>query len=115
MIPGASEFADLMAAGSRDDLHLRDGGPGGVGSILSVPPASLGSDGVLNPGESFTVDYEIGLERRRRFTFFVDAYGVVNGINSNAPTSESGGAGFLIDVSNTDLGVRELFLPMLGR
>ncbi len=52
-----------------------DGGPGGVGSILSVPPEALG-DGTLQPGETFTLSYEIGLVRRERFNFFVDVYGI---------------------------------------
>ncbi len=52
-----------------------DGGSGGVGSILSVPPEALG-DGILQPGETFSLAYEIGLVRRERFDFFVDVYGI---------------------------------------
>ncbi len=36
-----------------------DGGPGGVGSTVSVPAIDLGPDGVLSPGESFVIDFEM--------------------------------------------------------
>ena len=103
-----------MAVLSGGNLLLNaDGGPGGVGAILSVPPASLGSDGVLDPGESFDVDFEIGLQLRRGFTFFVNAFGTPMGNNFNPPTFSS--AGYRVEVSNADLGVAEMFLPMLSR
>lgn len=69
-----------------------DGGPGGVGSTLTIPNADLGSDGKLTPGESFQVSFEIGLAERKQFDFFVDLYGVnaTGGVNpstgSPAPT-----------------------------
>ncbi len=52
-----------------------DGGAGGAGSILTVTSADLGGDGVLNPAESFTQDFDIGLASFSPFQFFVDAYG----------------------------------------
>ncbi len=54
-----------------------DGTPKAVGSVVSVPASALGSDGVLTPGETFTVQFQIGLTRRFPFWFYVDAYGVV--------------------------------------
>jgi hypothetical protein len=53
-----------------------DGGPGGEGATVSVPPESLGDNGILEPGEPFTVDFEIGLAALQPFSFYVDAYGV---------------------------------------
>ncbi len=53
-----------------------DDGAGGADSILTVTSADLGGDGVLNPAESFTVDFKIGLASLNPFQFFVDVYGV---------------------------------------
>jgi hypothetical protein len=92
-----------------------DGGPGGEGATLSVPDYALGEDGVLEPGESFTVDFQIGLQRRRRFSFIVDAYGKSFGDSLFAPVSTIGVGSYEFEVSNADLGATELFLPMLGR
>jgi hypothetical protein len=55
-----------------------DGGPGGVGSTLTVPLVGGFSDGKLAPGESVDVAFQIGLATRNRFTFLVDALGVVD-------------------------------------
>ena len=55
-----------------------DGGPGGVGSTLTVPLVGGFNDGKLVPGESVDVVFQIGLATRNRFTFLVDAFGVVD-------------------------------------
>ncbi len=57
-----------------------DGGvPGGVGSTLTVPiPAICDySDGTLSAGESFDVDFEIGLVTGGPFDVLVDLHAVV--------------------------------------
>jgi hypothetical protein len=51
-------------------------GEGHVGGFVVVPDEALG-DGTLTPGESFVVEFEIGLKRRRPFDFFVDAFAIV--------------------------------------
>ena len=50
-----------------------DGGSGGV--VATLTP-DVGEDGVLSPGESFTADFEIGLQKKEKFTFLVDLFGV---------------------------------------
>jgi hypothetical protein len=50
-----------------------DFGAGGVGATLTP---NVGPDGALSPGEFMTVNFVIGLQERRRFTFFVDLLGV---------------------------------------
>jgi hypothetical protein len=50
-----------------------DGGPGGVGAILTP---DVGADGVLSPGESFTTKFDIGLQKKVPFTFLVDLFGL---------------------------------------
>lgn len=55
-----------------------DGGPGGVGSTLTAPLVGGFIDGKLAPGESVDVAFQIGLATRNRFTFLVDALGVVD-------------------------------------
>ncbi len=50
-----------------------DGGPGGVGATLTP---DVGADRVLTPGETFTTEFDIGLQAWAAFTFFVDLWGV---------------------------------------
>jgi hypothetical protein len=70
-------FFEVVILTGGNVLCNADGGPGGVGSTLSVPPVNLGEDRVLSPGESFTVEFEIGLASSASFDFFVDVYGAV--------------------------------------
>ena len=53
-----------------------DNGPGGRGSIVTVPDEVLGN-GVLDPGESFRQEFEIGVFSTQPFSFFVNVLGVV--------------------------------------
>lgn len=74
-------YFEVTALTGGNVLFNRDGAPSSVpaaaGAKRSVPNAGLpGGDGELDPGESFTVVFEIGLAVRARFTFFVDAWGV---------------------------------------
>jgi uncharacterized delta-60 repeat protein len=58
-------------------LQNADGGPGGVGARLTVPPQDGFSDGVLSPNEFVDVPFLICITQRRLFTFVVDVFGVV--------------------------------------
>jgi parallel beta-helix repeat protein len=49
-----------------------DGGPGGVGAKLTP---NVGTDHLLSPGESFSVEFVIGLQAKKPFTFFVNLLG----------------------------------------
>ena len=98
---------------SRNNLLLNaDGGPGGVGSIISVTsPASVA------PGESFTIDFRIGLATRRSFSFFVDAFGLTA---STASTSTVRGQGqgfkFMVEADEfEEVQQIPLYLPMIAR
>jgi Beta-propeller repeat len=51
-------------------------GNGGVGSLQAI---DAGSDDLLRPNESATVQFRIGLANRNRFSFFVDVSGTVSG------------------------------------
>jgi hypothetical protein len=97
-----------------------DGGPGGVGSRLSVPAAALGSDGVLSPNEQFTVSFDIGLQNRKSFTFLVDAYGIAGeaaGLNqiTEAPVAiELGSFGYTATEADLEIENRyQVFLPFV--
>jgi len=59
-------------------LQNADGGPGGVGSRLTVPNTGGFSDGKLDPGESVDVPFIICLKQFDPFDFFVDVFGVVS-------------------------------------
>ncbi len=63
----------VVAELSEGNLLLNaDGGPAGAGARLT---AQVGADKILSPGESFTSEFVIGLQSRRRFRFFVDVWG----------------------------------------
>ena len=72
------ETVTLEGPGCACDVLNAEDEPGGVGSRVTVPATALGDDGILNPGESFEVVFEIGLQKRKRFTFFVDVFGLPN-------------------------------------
>jgi hypothetical protein len=66
----------VVAELSEGNLLLNaDGGPGGVGAKLT---AEVGADKLLEPGESFTAEFLVGLQSRSRFRFFVDLWGQPN-------------------------------------
>ena len=65
MVARISEHARLL------NVHL---GNGGQGSKV-FDPADLGDDGMLSPGESFVVLFEIALDEARPFEFFINFMG----------------------------------------
>ena len=71
-------FDVAVLTGEGNVLCNADGGPGGVGSTLTVPIplASDYSDGLLGPGESFDVEFVIGLVVHEPFDFFVNTLGI---------------------------------------
>ncbi len=102
---------------TRNNLLLNaDGGPAGVGAILSVAPEALGSDGILSPHESFTVKFKIGLQTWRPFRFAVDATGVL--LNSVTAALDETAPGFEMDITEDDFVEEDentIFLPLLQR
>jgi len=80
-ISNDSELYDLSAKvktlTNNNLLQNADGGPGGVGAVLTVPEMGGFSDGELGPGEFVDVPFVICLKNRNRFTFTVDVLGVV--------------------------------------
>ena len=77
------EVAQLDGPGCPCLVLNADGGPGGVGATISVPPANLGPDETLTPGESFTQVFDIGLNTPAQFTFFVNVLGEVAAVGAN--------------------------------
>ncbi|MGQ3685931.1 MAG: choice-of-anchor Q domain-containing protein [Candidatus Loosdrechtia sp.] len=71
--PIQNPFFKVVELTSGNLLLNADGGAGGVGATLTP---DVGDDGVLSPGESFTAEFVIGLQERKRFRFFVDILGV---------------------------------------
>ena len=49
----------------------------GVGASLSVPAEDLGTDGILAPGETFTVAFDIGINQFKPFALLVNAFGSI--------------------------------------
>jgi hypothetical protein len=70
-----SSISFLVTVITQGNLLLNAaGGPGGVDARLPVPAGALGN-GVLDPGESFTQVFEIGVVTVQPFSFFVDVLG----------------------------------------
>jgi len=64
-------------------LQNADGGPAGVGAMLTVPKTGDFSDGVLSPGESIDVRFSICLKITAQFSFLVDVFGTEAGNPAN--------------------------------
>jgi hypothetical protein len=62
---------------NRNLLQNADGGPGGAGAMLTVPPKDGFADGVLSPEEFVDVPFVICLKEDKPFSFFVDVLGEV--------------------------------------
>jgi hypothetical protein len=92
-----------------------DGGPGGAGAIVSVPAVALGPNKTLDPGESFTAEFKIGLKKRLPFLFFADAYAVpMSGVPGLTTLSED--KGFQFDVTEEHLQAaiaQTIYLPIM--
>jgi CSLREA domain-containing protein len=67
--PLSNVFFEVVTLTGDNVVLNADDGPGGVGERVSVP-------GIINPGNSFEVVFEIGLQEPAPFSFFVDAYGI---------------------------------------
>jgi photosystem II stability/assembly factor-like uncharacterized protein len=59
-------------------LQNANGGPGGVGSRLTIPKKNDFSDGTLSPGESVDVSFVICLKQIKPFEFLVDILGLLD-------------------------------------
>jgi hypothetical protein len=81
-----------------------DGGPAGVGAILTAPGH------VVHPGDTFQVIYHVGLRTSVNFTLLVDAYGIGSATTSLAENVPSAGNDFRFETH--DLGY-SLFLPVV--
>ena len=83
--------------------------PGGADAVVPVP---LGANGTLEPGETFTVAFEIAMVQRQSFAFVADAYGSA----VREPLNEDG-AGFRFDVDDAQLRYTDnvVYLPVIAR
>jgi hypothetical protein len=83
----------------------------GAGASFPVPGAVLGADEVLAPGESFTVDFVIGINQFKPFTLLVNAFGSIGaGVDGTVDL----GWNYLLDSDLGAAGQREgnqLYLP----
>jgi glucose/arabinose dehydrogenase len=67
-----------------------DAGPAGTGAIVSLPPDAMGTDGVLQPGESFLIAFRIGLTSLSRLRLVLDAYGLPQDATASGTGGEDG-------------------------
>lgn len=90
-----------------------DGGPGSVGSVLSLPAAALGVNGTLDPGESFTVQFQIGLRTLEDAQLMVSAVGTnVDAAPAFDPNTGLVGDDFAYVLSPM---AQRIFLPAIAR
>lgn len=84
-----------------------DGGPGGVGAVVSVPGTLLGSDELLDVNESFTFVFDIGVASVQDFEFSVDANGIPFDWNPTdpPPSGDANNASFDFALDFDDLPV----------
>ena len=85
----------------------------GVGA--SFPVTDLGEDNLLTAGETFEVDFVIGLQQLRSFTLLANAFG---GVGADASSAQSLGWNYLMD-ANPERAAQEagstVFLPVILR
>jgi serine protease len=81
--PVSALMATVTALTNGNLLQNADGGPAGVGAILTIPNNGLFSDGLLAPGEFVDVPFNICLRNSEPFSFFVDVSGLRASNTSN--------------------------------
>ncbi|MFN8459395.1 MAG: choice-of-anchor Q domain-containing protein, partial [Anaerolineae bacterium] len=110
-------FFKVKTLSGNNLLLNADGGPGGVGAVISVPAVALGDSGTLEPNESFKIDFKIGLKKRWPFLFLVNAYGVPLGQVAGVTTMEEDSTGFQFEVKEEQFQVDGdhiiLYLPLI--
>lgn len=104
-------FFKVVTLTNNNVLLNAEGVPGGVGALLSQPEG-------LAPGAWVIVDFVVGLQARRAFNFFVDAYGLsADGLS--AATSQDGvQSAFDLTVIEPVFAVpatETLYLPLVNR
>ena len=72
-----SLYFKVVTMNEEDVLCNGDEGAVGIGSTLTLPLEGDLEDGLLAPGESFYVEFKVGLASMDRFDFSVDLFGVV--------------------------------------
>ena len=110
-------YFEVVTLTNNNLLLNADGGPAGVGARLSVPGNALGPDATLTPGESFTVEFQIGLAVRAPFDFFVDAFGtgLTETVNGAARTPGSS-IQFSMNPDSAEINFTDfLYLPAVGK
>ncbi len=85
LTPIQHPFFKVIELSGSNILLNADGDPGQIASTLTP---DVGGD-LLSPGESFVVDFEIGLQTLGKFNLFVDLFGDLIGAN-NAPIANAG-------------------------
>jgi len=75
-----SQLSDLLVKvatlSNGNLLQNADGGPGGVGAVMTVPQKNGYSDGILIKNEFVDVPFIICLKQKKAFSFFVDVLGI---------------------------------------
>jgi hypothetical protein len=97
-------FSVVTLTDSDNRLLNADGGPAGVGAILTAPGH------VVYPGDSFQVAFNIGLNLRQNFTLTVDAYGV-DPVTRQAVNLAPNTGSFTFTIH--DLSGFNIFLPLV--
>ena len=91
-----------------------DGGPGGLAAKVSVPGTALGGDGFLEPNESFTFTFDVGLAGTiiSDLTVNANGYPVDWMLTDPAPTGDAQNASFAFVVG---ANIQHVYLPMISQ
>ncbi len=91
-----------------------DSGPGGVGARISVTSTLLGGDGFLEPNESFTFSFQVGLNSASPAGFAVTANGAPVDwmLTDPAPAEDANNRDFSFVVG---ANLKRMYLPIINR
>lgn len=94
-------YFSVAGLGSGDVILNADDGPGGMGATISVPDEVLGEDGILDPFESFTFRFNVGLASGIVSELVIDANGAPYDWTSPnpAPSYDANNTSFVFSVS----------------
>lgn len=110
-------FFEVITLTNGNVLLNAEGGAAGVGGTIDVPSEQYGSDGRIDSGSTFTIDFRIGLNTQNSFDFFVDAFGTTDSDVVAATVTSIGSFG-IHGLSESDQNQPvdfKIFLPSVSR
>jgi hypothetical protein len=118
--PLGIKAVSLSGLGCPCTVRDQVGQSGAAGSMFSSPPVAQLADGRLTFGEQFNHVFDVQLNRRAGFSFFVDVWGIKftngTGLTGLAVPAGTGKQSFRFDISDDQLQVGDeapIYLPII--